>query len=137
MKKAHLWILVAVTFVFTVFTAGFFLGRNQRKDAIVVSVPAEMQTAPGETKTPDAATTEALPPAVAAVMRNTPAVVNINTATKDELTTLPGIGDVLAQRIISYRTRNGGFLSIEELMNVDGIGEKRFEDLKDMITTGG
>ena len=72
MKKAHLWILVAVTFVFTVFTAGFFLGRNQRKDAIVVSVPAEMQTAPSETKTPDAASTEALPPAVAQLLRVEP-----------------------------------------------------------------
>ena len=137
MKKAHLWILVTATLVFTIFTAGFFLGRNQRKDALVVSVPAEMQTVPKETAAIDSESIAALPPAVAAVMRNTPATININTASKDELTTLPGIGDVLAQRIINYRTQNGGFLSVEELMNVDGIGEKRFEDLKDQITTGG
>lgn len=137
MKKAHLWLLVAVTLIFTVFTAGFLMGRNHNTDAIVVSVPAQMQTDP----TPPAATetipASTLPPAVAAVVRNTPAVVNINTATKEELSTLPGIGDVLAQRILNYRARNGGFVSPDELMNVDGIGEKRFNDLKDLITIGG
>ena len=49
MKKAHLWSLIAVTLVFTAFTAGFFLGRNQTGDAVVVSVPAVMQTQPPQT----------------------------------------------------------------------------------------
>ena len=137
MKKAHLWLLVAATLIFAVFTAGFFLGRNQRKDAVQVSVPLQMQTTPSQTEPEETVPASTLPPAVAAVVRNTPATVNINTATKDELTTLPGIGEVLAQRILNYRARNGSFLSVDELMNVDGIGEKRFEDLKDLITIGG
>ena len=137
MKKAHLWLLVALTLVFTVFTAGFLLGRNHNSDAIIVSVPAQMQTDPTPPVTGETTTSSPLPPAVAAVVRNTPATININTATKDELTTLPGIGEVLAQRILNYRARNGGFVSVDELMNVDGIGEKRYNDLKDLITIGG
>ena len=50
--------------------------------------------------------------------------VNINKAGTEELETLPGIGEVLAQRIVEYRNENGDFLSIEELDNVRGIGEK-------------
>ncbi|MBC7251594.1 MAG: helix-hairpin-helix domain-containing protein [Anaerolineae bacterium] len=60
--------------------------------------------------------------------------VNINTATAEELDTLPGIGPALAQRIIEYRQTNGPFQSIEEIKNVSGIGDKLFEKLKDLIT---
>lgn len=59
---------------------------------------------------------------------------NINTAGKDELVGLPGIGPVYAQRIIEYREKTGGFKTVEEIMNIKGIGEKRFEKLKDKIT---
>ena len=60
--------------------------------------------------------------------------VNINTATAEELDTLPGIGPAIAQRIIEYRQTNGPFQSIEEIKNVSGIGDKLFEKLKDLIT---
>lgn len=62
--------------------------------------------------------------------------VNINTADADELKTLPGIGDVIAERIIAYREENGGFDSAEELMEVSGIGEAKFNAVKDMIAIG-
>jgi competence protein ComEA len=62
-------------------------------------------------------------------------LLNINTASVSELDEkLPGIGPALAQRIVDYRTSNGPFAHIEDIKNVSGIGEKRFEDLKDMIT---
>jgi competence protein ComEA len=61
-------------------------------------------------------------------------LVNINTASLEELETLPGVGPVLAQSIIDYREEHGPFTRIEDLMNVSGIGEKRFEDLKDKVT---
>lgn len=61
-------------------------------------------------------------------------LVNINTATLDELNTLPGIGPTLAQRIIDYRTANGPFSAIEDLMNVSGIGVSTFDEIKDLIT---
>ena len=61
-------------------------------------------------------------------------LVNINTATARELETLPGIGEVTAQRIIDYREANGPFEAIEDIQNVSGIGPKTFEALKDLVT---
>ena len=61
-------------------------------------------------------------------------VININTATAEELTQLKGIGEVIAQRIVDYRNENGAFSSIEEIMNVSGIGEKKFEAIRDNIS---
>ena len=62
--------------------------------------------------------------------------ININTATKEELMTLDGIGEIFAERIIEYREKNGGFLSVDELKNVQGIGDKRFNSIEDKITIG-
>ena len=61
-------------------------------------------------------------------------VVNINTATQTELETLPGIGPSLALRIINYREENGKFSNIEEIKNVSGIGDSKFNDIKNYIT---
>lgn len=60
--------------------------------------------------------------------------INLNTATSEQLQTLPGIGPALAERIIAYRTKVGKFTKIEELLNVSGIGEKRFQQFKDRLT---
>ena len=62
-------------------------------------------------------------------------LVNINTATKEELMSLNGIGAVKAESIIAYRQENGGFHSIDEIMQISGIGEKTFERIKQFITT--
>jgi len=62
------------------------------------------------------------------------AIVNLNTATSKDLATLPGIGAKTAERIIEYRQKNGPFKKIEELMNVQGIGEKSFLKLKPQLT---
>lgn len=60
-------------------------------------------------------------------------VVNINTATQTELETLPGIGPSLALKIINYRKENGKFSSIEDIKNVSGIGDAKFENIKNYI----
>ena len=62
--------------------------------------------------------------------------ININTASADELVTLPGIGAKTAERILDYRQKNGPFKKVEELMNVRGVGEKNFLKLKDHLTVG-
>ncbi|MGD2165846.1 MAG: helix-hairpin-helix domain-containing protein [Anaerolineae bacterium] len=62
--------------------------------------------------------------------------VNINTATAGELETLPGVGEVTAQRIIEYREANGPFETIEEIQDVSGIGVKTFEGLRDVVVVG-
>jgi competence protein ComEA len=61
-------------------------------------------------------------------------VININTASATDLEVLPGIGAKTAARIVEYRQKNGPFKKIEELMNVQGVGEKSFLKLKEQIT---
>ncbi len=59
--------------------------------------------------------------------------VNINTATVEQLQTLPGIGPAMAKSIVDYRTKVGKFTKIEELINVKGIGEKKYQKMKDRL----
>jgi competence protein ComEA len=61
-------------------------------------------------------------------------LVNLNTATLEQLQTLPGVGPVLAQRIVEYREQNGGFGSVADLRKVSGIGDARYNELKARVT---
>jgi competence protein ComEA len=61
-------------------------------------------------------------------------LININTASADELVLLPGIGEVLAERIVTYRNEYGLFASTDEIMRVSGIGSAKYEDIKKLIT---
>jgi len=62
--------------------------------------------------------------------------ININTASQSELMDLTGIGKVTAERIIDYRSKNGPFAKIDDLMKVSGIGQKKYDAIKDKITVG-
>lgn len=84
--------------------------------AWLISVPfASAQQATGATAVPAKAT------------------INLNTATQADLESLPGVGPRMAERILEYRQKNGGFKKVEELMNVKGIGEKAFLKLKPLV----
>ena len=61
-------------------------------------------------------------------------LVNLNTATVEQLQTLPGVGPVLAQRIVDYRDQHGGFKTVADLRKVTGIGDARYNDLKTRVT---
>ena len=124
MKKPRIHILAAVTFVFAAFLAGFFAGRNLTRTPVQIST---MPAPAAETQFTEETTPE----------QTEPAIININTATAAQLETLPGIGPVLAQRIIDYRTEYGPFQTVGDLTNVSGIGTKKLEAVLDLITVGG
>ena len=91
-------------------------------EQVVVGVPAPAGVAAGAASTPGSG---AGPPG---------ALVNINTATQDQLETLPGIGPVTAQAILQWRTDNGAFSAVDELLEVSGIGEATLADLAPFVT---
>jgi len=95
------------------------------QDGVQVLVPAKVPvsgTAPGGTTGSPGAT------------GSIGALVNINTADATALEALPGIGEVLSQAIVDYRTQNGPFATIDDLENVSGIGPSIMEDVRDMVT---
>jgi competence protein ComEA len=63
-------------------------------------------------------------------------VINLNTATLQQLQTLPGIGPALAQRIIDFRNKNHGFRRVEELLAIPGISEKKWKAIRDKVEVG-
>lgn len=128
MKNKVSVLLAVVTALFVGFTLGLFVGRNTGSGTVTLAVSPQMQTAPTTAAT---AAAETVPEETVSFP------VNINTADADTLTSLPGIGQVLAERIVAYRRQNGPFRAVEEIMKVEGIGEKKAEAILDLITVGG
>ena len=129
MKNRHISALILVTCLFAVFTLGFLIGRTTAPgDTVITQISPENRSAEGlrETVTPS----DGSAPRETSV----PGLLNINTATLDELTWLPDIGPVIAQRIIDYRTAHGPFTAVSQLTLVEGIGEKRLASILDLIT---
>lgn len=128
MKNKVSVLLAVVTVLFVGFTLGLFVGRNTGSGTVTLAVSPQMQTAPTTAAT---AAAETVPEETVSFP------VNINTADADTLAALPGIGQVLAKRILAYRQQNGSFRAVEEITNVEGIGEKKAEAILDLITIGG
>ncbi len=118
-KKAGGLSLLMVLVLFTGFMIGLFIGRSSTGSTVSLSAYDRMYYA-----------TEA-------TAKTTDGRININTASLIELTSLPGIGEVLAQNIVQYRQEHGPFESIDALLQVDGIGQIRLKAISDYITVGG
>ena len=129
MRKPKISVLPVITIVFAAFTVGFFFGRNQSRQDLSVSVPAAYIEAPSLPPETTSGPSETIPAVTFPIL--------LNQADKETIMALPGIGEVLAERIVAYRLENGSFTSPEELLNVEGIGKKRLEEILDFISIGG
>ena len=147
-NKGISWLIYCIMAVLCAFSLGWVLGSGGTHETVTVQVSSQPQEtqespAPEETQTPEAPEEiqEEAPPELEEAEQQTQlsapteeAPLNLNTATQAELELLPGIGPVLAQAILDYRDSFGGFSAKEQLMEVSGIGEKRYAAVEALIT---
>ena len=122
MKIKERQLLIGITAAFMLFAGGFFLGRGLASPAVVTG-----RTAPRIQTT--SSLEETVPEPVYPL--------DINSATAAQLDFLPGIGEAIARRIVEYRDSNGPFREVTDLLNVEGIGPSKLEDLLPYIEIGG
>lgn len=132
MKNTPVSTLACACLILAAFLGGMYLGRNISGGSIQTSVLSTQAATPATQNTAASSATST----PASVSQNN-GKININTADLYTLMQLDGIGETYAQRIIDYRNANGPFTDISDIKNVEGIGEKRYEAIKDSITVGG
>lgn len=144
-KKLYNYIFIAVIilciFVFSVILLAMSKKINNTDNAATTVIIRDSSTSASEEDSPNVTTdyngvktTKATTVTVTeAVSSDSPFPININTASKEELMRLNGIGSILADRIIAYRNNNNGFKNIDEVMNVSGIGSNIFDKIQNQI----
>lgn len=147
------WAAILAACIIASFTLGFYLGRCSSPTTLSISAAV---SASAEPVSPAVSAVPSVPSADAEALRSVneaeksvqesselptsgqsvSGLVNINTATIEELDALPGIGPVIAQRIVDYRTQYGPFTAKEQIKNVSGIGDKKYSDIESLIEVG-
>lgn len=122
-KKFEQLALLLITVLFVGVMLGLYIARYSTHTSVQLSAYDSADTSDVES--------------AETAQSNVNGKLNINLATAKQLAMLPGIGEGLAQRIVDYRQENGPFISIKDLINVSGIGEKRLEAISEYITVGG
>ena len=115
---------------FVLFTGGWFLSRNSTAQPYEVTV-AQQETAQAQVPSPEEDQEEERPESLLEGE-----VIDLNTADEYDLQRLPGIGESRARAILAYREEHGPFQSVDELDNVEGIGEGILSGLRDYVTVG-
>ena len=128
MRKPNYSPLIIVTLMFASFTVGLLVGRTANRNPVSVEVPAVLLAEPSQQQEE---------PSDKVMMPRTAFPIDINRADKDTFMELPGIGEVLAKRIVDYRSKHGHFKAVEELLNVEGMGKKKLDEIWNLITIGG
>ena len=131
-RKGRIVLIPALALLLVVFSAAFFLGRQTVSHPISVELSREPAVQPVRTLPAETVPLKELPVEDA----DTDGLIDLNTATKEELMTLPRVGEVLAERILEYRQTYGRFSAPEQIMDVEGIGQATYDGFADMITIG-
>ncbi len=120
-EKRHIWYLIAIALILCAVLIGYNIFFVKEPQAIIIETDAQEENIAENT-----GKTEYFTPS---------AKVNINTASAEQMAEeLSGIGTALAERIVRYREENGDFTDISQIQQVSGIGEKKFEAIKDRLT---
>jgi len=116
--KKGSWILLSICVCSLCLVLGLFIGRNMQGHYVMLPANATDTDLADDTAPVDFR-------------------IDINTATESQLLDLPGIGEITARRIIDYRTEHGNFTSVEDLLLVEGIGEKKLQEIETLVKVGG